>query len=154
MKTSFPALLTFAVVFLIGITSCQKKTSTNVPQITFTQLTPDTTQQGSPFDTVAIQFNITDNIANLASGYIYIKDSRFDTGFAADILPSVSVSGADPNEAVHALCTYYMLGANILVRPDSVHQKNGDTLHYEIYIQDQSGQASNHIITPNLYIKP
>lgn len=154
MKTSLAAILISVVLLFTGITSCQKKTSTNVPQITFTRLTPDTTQQGSSVDTVAIQFNITDNITNLASGYIYIKDSRFDTGYAVDILPSVNVNGANPNESVHALCTYYMLGANILVRPDTVHQKNGDTLHYEIYIQDAAGQASNHITTPNLYIKP
>ena len=152
MKTGLLAITVLSL--FAGIVSCQKKTSTNVPQITFTQLTPDTTQEGSPYDTVSIKFNITDNIANLASGYIFIKDSRFDTGYAMDILPSVSVSGVDPSESVHALCTYYMLSANILVRPDSVHLKNGDTLHYEVYITDQSGQASNHIITPDLYIKP
>jgi len=152
MKTSFLAIV--VLFFFAGIISCKKKTSTNVPQITFTTLTPDTTQEGSPYDTVAIKFNITDNLASLASGYIFIQDSRFDTGYAMDILPSVNITGAVPNESVHALCTYYMLSANILVRPDSVHLKNGHTLHYEIYIQDQSGQASNHITTPDLYIKP
>jgi hypothetical protein len=152
MKIGLIAIL--ACFLLAGFASCKKKSTSNVPQLSFIKLTPDTTQQGAAFDTIAIMFNITDNIANLASGYIYYQDSRFDTGYTQDILPSVSISGVDPSTSVSGICTYYMLSANILVRPDSIHQKFGDTLHYEFYITDQAGNTSNHFTTSNLYIRP
>jgi hypothetical protein len=152
MKIGFIAIV--ACFLFAGFASCKKNSTSKVPQISFMQLTPDTTQQGSAFDTVSILFNLTDAASNLSSGYIYYQDSRFDTGFIQDILPSVSISGLNPAQSISGTCTYYMLSANILVRPDSIHQKLGDTLHYEIYITDNAGNASNHITTSNLYIRP
>ncbi len=149
----------FVVLFLV-FSSCKRHSNMSaIPAITLVEMTPNSVQQGSSEDTVYIKFTLTDGDADLghdvsSSDYdIYIRDNHTDS-FTGYFFPEIAQNVLDPSKGISGTCTFKMLGALIYVRPDTVHLIKGDTVHYELYIKDRAGNTSNHISTPDLYIKP
>ena len=153
------------IMVMTALAACQKNNVSKIPHITFISMYPDSAQgrtikAGSPLDTVDITFRIIDGDADLGNDHnstnydIYIKDSRFDSGYHGYFFPSISSEAMDATKGIEGTCTFQQLAAFLIPRNDSVHMKNGDTLYYELYIKDRGQHESNHIVTPTFYIKP
>lgn len=138
---------------LLGLSSCEKNTVSKVPNISLIGFGPSTTLRVN-VDSPVIAFNFTDGDADLATGNtsaVYLKDSRFDTGYLRYDFPSIDASILNPKNGVNG--QGYLYPNAPVPRFDSVHIVNGDTLVYEMYITDNAGNKSNHIVTPQIIVK-
>lgn len=121
---------------------------------------PDSIKAGSALDTLFIKFYLEDGDADLGNDQsttnydIFLKDSRYDTGYGGYFFPYIDPAAENSTMGLKGTCTFKQLAAFIVPRNDTVHMKYGDTVQYELYIKDRAGHASNHITTPQLYIKP
>lgn len=147
-------------VMFLALAACHKNTISKIPQITFESLTPDSVKAGSQ-DTVSITFRYVDGDADLGnrpandtSYDVYLKDSRYDTGYVGIYLPDIASQAEDATKGMEGVCTIKQLAAFLVPRQDSLHMATGDTLHYEMYIKDRAGHESNHITTTSFIIKP
>lgn len=148
------------LALLAAFSSCKNNNSmSNIPSISLISMTPDSIKQGASEDTVYIKFGLEDGDADLGHDVsstdkdIYIRDNHTDS-FTGYNFPEIAQGILDPSKGITGACTFKMLGALIYVRQDSIHLLNGDTVSYELYIKDKAGNNSNHITTPNLYIRP
>jgi len=144
-----------ALLMLI-VTSCHKNDVSNIPNISALSLHPNTVTAGSSDDTVFIFFHLQDGDADLGNdpngtNYdIYMTDSR-DGSVQGLFFPEIDTRIEDPTKGIEGTCTLKLLAANLLPRPDHI---KGDTLHYDIYIKDRAQHSSNHLTTPDIYLKP
>lgn len=144
------------VLLVVIFSSCHKNGLSNIPNISSLSLHPNTIKAGSSEDTVFIFFHLQDGDADLGNdpngtNYdIYLTDSR-DGSVQGMFFPSIDTRIEDPNRGIEGTCTIKLLAANLLPRPD---HPNGDTLHYDVYIKDRAQHSSNHLTTPDIYIKP
>jgi hypothetical protein len=83
---------------------------------------------------------------------IYIKDFRYDTGFAGYYFPDIDPKIKNPKYGINGTYTFHFTRYLLLPRTDSIHVLNGDTTHFEVYIKDIAGNESNHITTPQIII--
>ena len=80
----YTALLALLVLVF---SSCHKNDMSNIPNISALSLQPNTVKAGSSEDTVFIIFHLQDGDADLGNDPnsnkydIFLKDSRFDSGF-------------------------------------------------------------------------
>ena len=143
------------VTTLFFIAACQKNTVSKIPKIALIQFVPDSMKVN--VDTCFIQFSLTDgdgDIGNSNTSQIWLKDSRFDTAdFQPTAFPPIDGSVEDPKKGLTGTCIFYPVPQPV-PRSDSNHTKYGDTLYYEMYITDRAGNASNHVITHTLIIRP
>ncbi|MDR3679416.1 MAG: hypothetical protein P4L41_05575 [Flavipsychrobacter sp.] len=152
LLTMIPALI-FA--------SCTKNTLSKIPQISLAGFIGDSLIAGSA-DTVSIYISFTDGDADLGvnpnntQGYydIYLKDSRYDTGYVGYFFPTIDPSAEVSSKGLSGTILFQQPAALLHTRPDSLHMKYGDTLNYEIYIEDRARHQSNHITTPTFIIRP
>jgi hypothetical protein len=155
----YRALLALLPILIIA--SCEKNTLSKIPQISLNGFSGDSARAGSPFDTVFIAIKFADGDADLGvdpnntNGYydIYLKDSRYDTGYVGYFLPSIDASAEDPKKGITGIITFAQPAVLLQVRQDSLHLKYGDTLNYKIYIADRARHTSNHITTPNIILR-
>ncbi len=135
------------------LASCSKNTMSKIPSISGLKLYPaDSFIIG--VDTAIMKFDFADgdaDIANDPKSMVYVKDSRYDTGFQAYEFPSITSTIEDPNKGL--IGTVYLLPIQPTPR-DSVHYHKGDTLTYEVYITDRAGNQSNHLISAPFYLRP
>ena len=149
------AILVVCVLGLL-LASCSKNNLSKIPQIGNLTLQPDSVKAGSSQDTVYLTFHFTDGDADLgndpnSTNYdIYLKDSR-DSSISGYFFHYIPSQAADPSTGIQGYCTIKILAAFLLPRAN--HPK-GDTLHYEVYIKDKAQHESNHLNTPNIYIRP
>lgn len=148
------------LLLALFLQSCAKNDLPNLPQISLITIQPITKRTN---DTLLIEFSFTDGNASIAYGpnpgpgdtvsRIYIKDSRFPAqGFLTDTFPSIDLSIENPRNGIQGTCNFFPV-PQPLRRTDTVHSK-GDTLTYEFYITDRSGDSSNHITTQKIYLLP
>jgi hypothetical protein len=151
------AYITIISVFTLAIiASCSKpKTYSKIPKINGAVFVPSDTdgttsvRSGNPLDTVYIVLDVADGDGNLSN--VYLKDSR-----ATDLIPlpfpEIPNEITDGGNGVKGQCILRIDAPSFLVlRPD---HPGGDTLYYEIYVQDEDSQPSNHLTTKNIYITP
>ncbi len=154
----------WAILFLVPIliVSCQKNTVSKIPKISLAGFQGDSVVAGSPYDTVTMLIHFIDGDAdegvdpNNTKGYydIYLKDSRYDTGYVGYFFPTIDKGVENSSKGLEGTIIFQQLAALLSPRPDSIHSKFGDTLNYEIYIADRARNTSNHITTPNFIIRP
>ena len=147
----------FSIVLLFS--ACQKNNVSNVPYIALSYFGKDIIRVST--DTVYLEFSFTDGDADLGNDTgshkydIYIKDFRFDTGFAGYYFPEIDKSIIEPKKGISGLCLFEFYAPTLLsLRPDSIHANYGDTTHFEFYIMDRAGHTSNHITTSMLIMRP
>jgi hypothetical protein len=105
-----------------------------------------------------MQFTIEDGNADLGNPQngdkfdIYIKDFRFDTGYAGYFFPLIDGSIKDPEKGFIGTCYFYFTPYILLPRTDSLHMATGDTTSFEVYVVDQAGNESNHFVTPKVIL--
>ena len=142
---------------LLALSACHRNTLSKIPKIAFISMNPDSVKAGNSADTVFIVFHLQDGDADLGNDQngtnydIYMIDSRTDStqGY---FFPSIDKAVENPQYGLVGYCTFKMQAAFLVPRPD--HMLTGDTVHYEIYIKDRAQNESNHIITPDIYIRP
>ncbi len=148
-------------ILVIIFTSCQKNNLSNVPYISLKYFGYDTIR--IKYDTLFLDFLLTDGDGDLGNDPnsnpkkydIYIKDFRFDTGYAGYYFPQIDKSIEIPSKGISGSCLFEFYSPDILnLRTDSIHTKFGDTTHFEFYIMDRAGHQSNHLITPTVYMIP
>jgi len=151
------------LMILIIFSACQKNNLSKIPSISLMYFGPDSIQVN--VDTPLLEFHLADGNADLGNDPnatappikydIYIKDFRFDTGYAGYFFPAIDQSIEDPKKGISGTCYFEFIGAAAIVpRSDSLHTATGDTTHFEIYIMDRAGDTSNHIITPSIIVRP
>ncbi len=150
--------LVFIALLFTGFVACKKESSkSKVPKITFQSLVPNTVKSGSSRDTIGISFKFEDGDADLgndrgsANFDIFLTDIRDTTQVFKYFLPEIPEQMKDPSKGLEGSATVVLQAAFLVL--DSLH-KNGDTLHYELYIKDKAGNESNRLITPDIYVKP
>ncbi len=155
--------LFFLLFISVTIFSCQK--SNNVSKIPHIALLYFGSGEGTDsirlnFDTAFLQFSIVDGDADLGNDPngsqkdIYIKDFRYDTGFAGYFFPAIDQSIEDPKKGIQGTCTFEFTPDILTSRSDSLHMATGDTTHFEVYIMDRAGHQSNHIVTGPIIMRP
>lgn len=139
----------------IGFASCEKNTVSKIPHISLVSFTPSDSMTVN-IDTAFIVFNFTDgnaDIGNDTNSSIWIKDSRDNSGgFRRYDFPEIDGTIEDPKKGLTGTC-YFLPDPQPVLRLDSLHIANGDTMHYEFYITDRERNESNHIITHQIIIK-
>ena len=146
--------------FALALASCEKNTMSKIPQIGFIKMYLPVIRINRDVDSLI--FNFQDGDADLGlkdqNGHdydIYIKDFRFDTGYVGYFFPSdIDPEIEDPKKGVMGRCAFAFTPDILMTRTDSIHMKNGDTTHFEVYIVDRAGNHSNHIITSEIIMVP
>lgn len=149
-------LLLLSGLCLFALSACVKNSMSKIPQIILEGFGPEIRTVGK--DTTTLAFSLTDGDADLGvtiepgSYDIFINDKRFDTGFTGYYFPTISNEVKDPQKGLKGTCYFFFTPDLLLPRLDSVHLKDGDTTHFELYIVDRAGNKSNHITTGNVYM--
>jgi len=144
-------------LMLLAFAACHKNSMSKIPKIALVSMTPDSVRAGNSFDTVFIIFHLQDGDADLGNDQsgtkydIYMKDSRNDS-VQGYFFPPIDQKIENPQYGIQGYCTFKLQGAFLIPRSD--HILTGDTVHYDIYIKDRAQNESNHITTPDIYIKP
>ena len=159
MKVRYIACIVFA---LIAFSACQKNTVSKIPSIALIYFGPDSIKLNR--DTAFLEFRLTDGDGDLGNDPnstatpikydIYIKDFRYDTGFAGYFFPAIDHAIEDPKKGLEGTCLFAFLPSILTSRSDSLHLLNGDTTRFEVYIEDRAGDTSNHIFTSNIIMRP
>jgi hypothetical protein len=161
MKIRYLACL---LLISMAVFSCQK--TNNVSKIPHIGLLYFGSGEGTDsiivgYDTAFLQFSIVDGDADLGNDPngsqkdIYVKDFRYDTGFAGYFFPGIDQSIEDPKKGIQGTCTFeFIPPVDLTPRADSLHMAVGDTTHLEVYIVDRAGHQSNHIVTGSIIIRP
>ena len=161
-------ITTIFTALCISFLSCQKNNVSPTPYITSeyfllsTATSIDTmVKMHLSTDTVLWVFSLTDGDGDLGVDTtkhiydIYIKDSRYDTGFVGYVFPAIDQTIEDPKTGLKGTCTFQFFSPNIITaRPDSIHSFVGDTATFELYIMDRAGHKSNHISSKKLIMVP
>ena len=142
---------------LAVFTACQKNTVSKIPHISLIGVSAGDSIVGTQ-DTVVIGFNFTDGDGDIGvdtTSQIYVNDIRYN---ATPVLmkynfPSIDGSIEDPKKGLTGNC-YFFINPLPAPRLDSTHAVKGDTVTYEFYITDRAGNASNHITTHPIIIRP
>ena len=143
-------VLIIAIISLIAI-SCNKKTKySNIPKITFKNLSHNSVQAGGS-ETVLINLLFEDGDGNIGFGTnnLFIKDSRF-----TDTLPYAIPDIPDkfnPESGLNGVIQINYEAAFLLLRSDTLHIES-DTLTWDIYMKDEAGNVSNTITTSALIL--
>ena len=141
----------YLLLLLLITASCKENRLSKIPRIELMAFGPDAVQVN--YDTATLQFRLQDGDADLGNSLnsgkydIYVKDFRFDTGYAGYFFPQLDKSILDPNKGIEGTCRFYFTPYILLPRTDSIHMAEGDTTYFEVYIVDKAGNESNHIIT-------
>lgn len=138
------------------LSACQTNNMSKIPQIGLISFGPPYIRINQ--DTCVLQFTIQDGDADLGnvqdgSRYdIFIKDFRFDTGYAGYYFPVIDGSIKDPDKGLIGTCYFYFTPAVLSPRTDSLHTATGDTTYFEVYVEDKAGNKSNSFITPQVIL--
>ena len=148
---------------LITFAACDKNTVSKIPHISLTAFGPDSfylSAMGG--DSIAyMQFSFIDGDGDIgvdsSRSAIFIKDSRYDTaGFIKHPFPaSIDASIENPRNGLTGSVLYLFTDDQALTaRPDTLHQKTGDTASFEVYITDRARNESNHFTTRPIIMRP
>jgi hypothetical protein len=141
----------------LSFSACKKDGGNrdSVPQITFISVTPTEIKSGDPEGSFIITFNFVDGDADLltedgsTTGFVaQTYDSLYNTSFK---LPAISNDFLDPEKGLVGQASVIVPTVPFVL--DSLHQ-NSNPFHFEVYVTDAAGHQSNHIITPDITIKP
>jgi hypothetical protein len=117
-------------------------------------MSKDSIASGRSQDTVALQIYIKDKNGDLISKNpaFYLKSSH-DTAFIAYDFPEIDESILNNPNGIEGDIFFFVTGDIANARLDSLHQAVGDTVQYEIYVEDQAGNKSNYITTGPIRIR-
>jgi hypothetical protein len=150
--------LVYLLLIVLVAASCQKNEMSKIPQIGLNYFGPETIRFN--YDTAFLLLSLQDGDADLGNDKngknydIYIKDFRFDTGYAGYFFPDIDLSIEDPKKGITGTCMFYFIPAILSPRSDSLHTALGDTTHFEVYIKDRAGNQSNHVTTGDVILVP
>jgi len=139
-------------VFAWGIVSCNKETKySNIPKIKFQSVSPAVVTAGSD-SAVRVKFEFEDGDGNVGynSNNVFFIDQRFplDTiPFSIPVIPD----RFNPDNGLKGIVQVDYEAAFLLLRPDSLHAER-DTLRWDIYMKDKTGNISNLITTSDLIL--
>ena len=167
-RSLFPV---FAIIisFNIAFESCQKNTVSPIPYIQMEYFGLDYGNYNDtpvlfrlPSDTVIMEFTFKDGDGDIGNNDttkgkydLYIKDSRFDTGYAGYTFPQIDQSIENKRYGLSGSIVFEFFYPNIInARPDSIHTYVADTAQFELYIMDRAGHKSNHLITSRVIMLP
>lgn len=144
------------IMLLITISSCKKSgKALEEPEIIFTGISHDRIANSSIKDTVII--NLRYSMAIDAVGdennptQVYFQDSRDQTSQPTRFPVEVSNNLPEGEVNMSGNITLRLPGIFFTLRPT---RPNGDTLHYNIYLEDKDNVKSNTVETPDIYILP
>lgn len=151
-------MLGLATILIAAAPGCKKEGTPRspIPSIALTGFGPDSVKLGSSEDTAVLSFSFTDGDADLgnttANTDIFLRDSR-NGNVQGYSFPEFPDAVRNPDIGMEGTGTVALLAAFLLPR-DTVHAVTGDTVRYEVWIKDRAGHESNHITTPDLYLRP
>ena len=137
------------------LAACEKNNMSKIPQISLVEAGPDSVKVN--LDTAYIVFNYADgdaDLGNSSTSAVFVKDLRYDTGYVQYEFPYIVPSQEDPKKGLTGTGAVLLLQPPLTPRSDSMHMVHGDTTHFEMYITDRAGNASNHITTQDIIIRP
>ena len=149
----FPAKPLF-VLFLLILTimsACKKsEQGSKIPNITFLSLLPNTVKAGSSKDTIWVSLKLVDGDGDVVSqSKVFLIDSR-DSSILDYAFPEIDPPTlVDPRKGFDGFFSVGVLAAFLNIEDST---KTADTLQYEMYFVDDSGNESNRIITPSIHL--
>lgn len=159
MKVWFPLLLCACCV--LGIFSCKKSSNSPIPYFELIRLSPDTVNSKSTSDTVYITFHFSDGDGDLGNDParneydLYLADDRPEIDDTLRFFfPEIPTDAIDPVDGITGEGALAVGGSLIRLRADTLHQNNGDTVRYSMWIRDKAGNISTPFRLPPVYIKP
>lgn len=144
-------------IALIFVTAACKKAQKpfDKPAIVFAGISKDMVIDRNIKDTVLINLRYTMAAAAVGSSFetvVYLKDSRDQNLQPFSFPDEVGNNLPDGETNISGQITVQLFADRVFaLRPD---RPNGDTLHYDIYLEDKDGNQSNIIVTPDIYILP
>lgn len=156
----------YIIITLLAIlfTACQKeepKEVSETPKIFYTSLEPNKVHLLDSTALVVLTFAFTDGDGDLGwdpaeeTINIYVKDSRDTSSLDYTYeypFPYIPES-LRPKNGVLFGETSLNFGREFFFPQDSLHAAIGkDTMHFQVYIKDTTGNKSNVIETENIYI--
>ncbi len=160
MKT-FSAVAT--LLFILVLSCTQPPDYPDEPVITFERTSRDSMIQGSQNqDSITIHFSYTDGDGDLGNEDetfdVFVRDSRFpELDYATFILPFIPPRGTgngisgEVSLVVFTSCCIFPPGT--FPACDNPAEFPRDTLQFEIFILDRSGNESNHIMTDDIILR-
>ncbi|MCB0696080.1 MAG: hypothetical protein KDC07_01865 [Chitinophagaceae bacterium] len=146
----------FASMIIIA-TSCSKPGSPlEKPAIVFRGISDTIVVDRAAKDTVIMNLRYTIAVDKVGSSttptIVYLKDSR-DQNVATYSLPDeIYTKLPDDQFNISGDITLKLpASTQFALRPD---HPTGDTLNFEIYMEDKNGTGSNKVYSPNVYIVP
>lgn len=141
------------VIFLLGLTACNKNKFNTIPQLSFKSVSPDTYKQGTinNDDIPTMIFHVTDAEGDLGfvsgkdTSYIYfrnLKTNHFDSVKLPDLLTAARKNFEGDIQ----------VNMKQYIRP--VNNTKRDTLYYDVFVKDFAKNKSNVVRTskPIYYI--
>ncbi len=155
-------LLSITALFSLFLVSCSKNnTAPEAPIISLLGISPNTVRSGMIEDTLIISLKISDQNADLGNDEngarpdVILVDSR-NTGSPDDTLrlylPPIPNEIKDASKGISGTANIILSAGLYLFQRDD--HPDGDTLHFDIHVLDRAGNKSNHVVTPDIYIKP
>ncbi len=159
MKVWSRLLLCTLCIFCIF--SCKKSSNSPIPFLSLIRLSPDTVKIGTLTDTVYVTFHFSDGDGDLGNDPargeydIYMADNRgADLDTLRFLFPEIPADAIDPVDGIKGEGSLAVGGSLIRLRSDTLHQNNGDTVRYRMWIRDRAGNNSNLVDLPPVYIRP
>lgn len=141
--------------------SCKKSSNSPIPYFELIALSPDTVNAKVPTDTVFVTFHFSDGDGDLGNDPsrglydLYLADDRPEKDDTLKFFfPEIPNDAIDPVDGVTGEGALAIAGPLISLRTDTLHQNNGDTVRYSMWIRDKAGNTSTPYKLPPIYIRP
>lgn len=151
------SLFLLLILVAAGVYSCKKENKmSNIPEITFLSVVPNSVRSGNSEDSITISFKFKDGDADLGNDPnspqfdIYMTDNRDSQPYNYH-LPFIPEEIKDPAKGFEGIATVVVPAAFLIL--DTLHQE-GDTFNFDIYMKDRAQNESNRITTPDIYLTP
>ena len=151
----------YTILFIASIlvfAACKKSVAQlEEPSIAFKSISKHLVKDRDSEDTVIINLRYTMAASALGVGtepsIVYLKDSRFDDVQTSYPFPDETIQKLPEGEPnISGDITLKLnVGTFFALRPD---RPDGDTLQFEIYMEDKNFVKSNTVNTPDIYIVP
>ena len=137
---------------IFAFAACRKGNKlSKTPVLTFLSSTEEV-EAGSSADTVIIGFRLEDGDADIRTdgqtANLFISNTR-DTNKYEYPLPKIGDEFKDATTGLRASCVVRIPAAFLLLRDTSMVK---DSLQFKLSIEDEAGNRSNEIITPQIYL--
>ena len=139
------------LVVLLTVMACKKPSFSVIPKINFIQMDKQKIQAGSDTGEVNITFFVEDGDGDIGanSGNFIFKDSR-DNSETSFTVPTIPEEYA-PEKGIRANIVVAYRAAWLNLREDTTHL-HLDTLQWQVFLVDKTGNKSNVVATDTLIL--